>query len=457
MISQLASEAAAALGAELIGDDCEFNGVGIDGRTIEQGELFVAVAGERFDGHDFIEQARSQGAACVMVSRRVPDAITQILVTDTRLALGRLAAQWRQRCSATVVALTGSNGKTTTKEMIAAILHRRGVTLSTRGNLNNDLGVPLTLLRLSAEHRYAVIEMGANHAGEIAYLTGLTRPDVALITNAGAAHLEGFGSIEGVGHAKGEIFSGLRPGGVAIINRDDAMAPLWQRLAAGVRTLHFGLGEPAEVGGQWRAGEYGVQLHLRTPAGAVDVRLPVPGQHNVMNALAAAAAAQASGATLDDIRHGLETLQPVAGRLQLRMGFDDMRILDDTYNANPASLQAALEVLITYAGAKWLALGDMAELGVDGANLHERAGRLARTAGVARLFALGELSRGAVASFGAGADHFSDWRALAAAVRAEWKGPGTLLVKGSRSMHMERVIEALTQKNGPAAAGNGGH
>jgi len=372
------------------------------------------------------------------------------------LGLGRLAAAWRAHYAVPMAAVTGSNGKTTTKEMIAAILSRRGAVLATRGNLNNDIGVPLTLLRLRDEHRFAVIEMGANHAGEIAYLTGLARPDVAVITNAAAAHLEGFGSLEGVGRAKGEIFAGLRTGGVAVINADDAMAPLWFELAGDAQVRRFALDADAEVRGQWRAEHGGGHLKLTTPAGETHIHLPLAGRHNAMNALAAAAVTEALGAGLDDIRAGLESLVPVHGRLERIAGVGGMHIIDDTYNANPASLAAALDVLTGEEGSRWLVLGDMGELGQDGARLHAEAGALARAAGVERLLALGELTREAVQAFGAGAEHFADVETLVAVLRRDWPGLGTVLVKGSRSMHMERVIEALRADNGPKSA-NGGN
>ncbi|MEJ2345088.1 MAG: UDP-N-acetylmuramoyl-tripeptide--D-alanyl-D-alanine ligase [Gammaproteobacteria bacterium] len=451
----LLSRAADALGARLVGADASFSHVSTDTRTLRPGDLFVALRGPSFDGHQFVAQAARNGACAVMVAHEVVTALPQLVVGDARAALGRLAALWRGQCPVPLVAVTGSNGKTTTKEMIAAILRQRGQVLATRGNLNNEIGVPLTLLELQDRHQFAVVEMGANHAGEIAVLTGWAKPDVAVITNAAAAHLEGFGSIEGVARAKGEIFSGLGADGVAVINADDPYAGVWCECAAQARVVTFGLQQAADVRARWEPRGGGSHLRLHTGAGEVELELPLPGRHNVMNALAAVAAALAAGADLEDVSRGLPTLAAEAGRLQVRAAPGGMQVYDDTYNANPASLAAALQVLAAADGCKWLVLGDMAELGGDAASLHEQVGRLAREAGVERLYALGELSRRAASAFGRGARHFDRWQALAEAVRADWQAPGAVLVKGSRSMHMERVVEALLESDSPATAGNG--
>jgi UDP-N-acetylmuramoyl-tripeptide--D-alanyl-D-alanine ligase len=440
------STAAEGLEAEYIGEDVSFSGVSTDTRSIAGGELFVALRGEHFDGHDFLDEARKRGAVAAMVSRRVEMGLPLLLVDDTRLGLGKLASLWRSGCPAAMVAVTGSNGKTTAKEMVAAILRQRGPVLATVGNLNNDIGVPLTLLRLRDEHQFAVVEMGANHPGEIDYLTRMARPDVALITNAAAAHLAGFGDIQGVARAKGEIFAGLSEDGVAVINHDDAMASIWRKLASHVRVVTFGLSEGADVGADWHANSNGSRMCLRTPAGELELQLPLPGRHNVMNALAATAAALSVGAEMDHVRSGLESLQPVRGRLQFRAGAGGFRILDDTYNANPGSLQAALDVLASCGGEKWLVLGDMGELGGDSAWLHEEAGRQARLAGVDRLYTLGFYGRYAVPAFGEGAQHFSDWQELVATLRHDLGANCTLLVKGSRAMQMERIVDALLEE-----------
>ncbi|MDE2089152.1 MAG: UDP-N-acetylmuramoyl-tripeptide--D-alanyl-D-alanine ligase, partial [Gammaproteobacteria bacterium] len=331
------SEAARLIEARHIGADAVFTAVSSDTRNLENGDLFVALRGHSFDGHEFIGQARERGACAAVVSRDLPASLPLLLVADTRLALGRLAAGWRARTDIPVVAVTGSNGKTTVKEMTAAILARRGQVLATRGNLNNDIGVPLTLLRLRPEHRHAVIEMGANHPGEIAYLTRLAQPTVALITNAGPAHLEGFGDVAGVARAKGEIYGGLRREGVAVINADDAHAGLWRELTRKHRVLTFGLNTAADVTVLQAQDQADTRVRLQTPAGQVDVALPLPGRHNVMNALAATAAALACGAALQDVKQGLESMQPVSGRLQSHAGPHGARNIDDTYNANPAS------------------------------------------------------------------------------------------------------------------------
>ncbi|QKT04963.1 UDP-N-acetylmuramoyl-tripeptide--D-alanyl-D-alanine ligase [Ectothiorhodospiraceae bacterium 2226] len=436
--------AAHVLGAELRGrPEQVFSDVSTDGRRLSAGALFVALRGPRFDAHDYLEQAAAAGAVAAVVERAQDTALAQLVVPDTLKALQTLAQAWREQFSLPLVAITGSNGKTTVKEMTATILARRGAVLYTEGNLNNDIGVPLTLLRLRRTHRYAVIELGANHPGEIARLTRLALPDAALITNAGPAHLEGFGSIEGVAQAKAEIYEGLPARGTAIVNHDDRYSGLWRRLNAGRRMLTFGLNEGADVTASWRAVDEGSRVNLRTPAGHVELTLPLAGRHNVMNMLAATCAALAVGATLDDVRHGLEGLQGVRGRLQQRRGHRGARLIDDTYNANPASLQAALEVLAQRPGRRFLALGDMGELGPEAEALHVQAAQAARNQGVERLYAVGRHTEAAARAFGTGGRHFASVEALAEALRAALAPEVTVLVKGSRSMAMERVVEAL--------------
>lgn len=438
------TEAARLLGGTLSGPDAVFGAVTTDSRKLHPGELFVALQGARFDGHEFLGMARDHGVCAALVSYPVAVELPQIQVADTRLALGQLGAYWRSQFQGRLVALTGSNGKTTVKEMTAAILRQAdAAVLATLGNLNNDIGVPLTLLRLQPDHAYAVIEMGANHAGEIAYLTALARPDVAIITNAGPAHLEGFGSLDGVSRAKGEIYQGLIDGGVAVINADDVYADYWRGLNRQRRVIDFGIEQPAAVCGEL-LDNTGL-FRLMIDNAAVNVQLPLPGRHNVLNALAAAAAAHALGLDLELIRCGLESVSGVAGRLQRVPGPAGSSLIDDTYNANPASLAAGLALLAAEAGERWLVLGDMAELGADADHLHEQAGQAARAAGITRLFALGRHSRCAVLAFGPGAEHFTTVEALTTALRAALPaaGPVTLLVKGSRSMGMERVVHAL--------------
>lgn len=437
-------QAAAALGLPAPATDVAFTGVSTDTRSIAPGNLFVALQGPNFDAHDFIVQAEAKGAAAVMLQRPVTTRLPTLLVDDTRLALGRLGAARRAAFDIPVVGVTGSNGKTTVKEMTGAILGRRGDVLITQGNLNNDIGMPQTLLRLGLCHRYAVIEMGANHPGEIAYLTALARPTVAVINNAGPAHLEGFGSIEGVARAKGEIYQGLSAGGVAVINAEDAHAHIWEALNTARRVLRFGISATAEVRAvAIQEGPDGSSFRLLAPAGEVDVRIVLPGRHNILNALAASACALAAGASLHDVSEGLAHLDPVKGRLRSRRGKGGARVIDDTYNANPASLAAAIAVLAAAPGRRILVIGDMRELGPEGVALHRQAGEAARVAGIDRLYATGELSRAAIAAFGLAGQHFSDHAALTQALMPELGADTTILVKGSRSMHMERVVEAL--------------
>jgi UDP-N-acetylmuramoyl-tripeptide--D-alanyl-D-alanine ligase len=447
----LLSAAAAAVDGVISGGDVRFTGCGTDSRRLAAGELFIALCGERFDGHDFVAVARERGAAAALVQREAAaGALPQLKVSDTRAAMGQLAGHWRAGFDLPLIALTGSNGKTTVKEMITAVLAQRAPVLATRGNLNNDIGVPLTLFGLGAGHRYAVIEMGANHAGEIDYLSRLARPTVALITQCAPAHLEGFGSVDGVARAKSEIFHGLVENGTAVINADDAYAGLWSETAGPRRQIRFGLGPDAEVtatdirpdpdGGRQT-------FTLRTPQGSADVGLAMPGRHNLMNALAAAACCLAVGVPPEIIAAGLVRVAAVPGRLQMKRSRHGMRIFDDTYNANPASLEAALEVLAAYPGRHVLVLGDMGELGEGSGELHWRAGEQARAAAVQQLYAIGELSRGAVQSFGTGARHFSDADTLTQALAAELDPSCTVLVKGSRAMGMERIVRRLVEED----------
>jgi UDP-N-acetylmuramoyl-tripeptide--D-alanyl-D-alanine ligase len=436
-------ELATAIDARLIGEETVFDGVSTDSRALQSGQLFIALRGERFDGHQFLDQAADKGAVAVMVDTPDLTNLPQLVVGDTRLGLGHLAATWRQRFDLPLVAITGSNGKTTVKEMTASILGMGGEVLSTHGNLNNDIGMPLTLLRLGKEHRAAVIEMGANHHGEIDYLTHIARPTVALITNAGQAHLEGFGSVEGVARAKGEIYAGLTDGGAAVINADDQYADYWRGLNQGRRVLSFGLEKPADVSAELFPGEQGQTLKLRTPLGECEVGLQLPGRHNALNALAATAAAIAAGAGLDQVKQGLEAVAAVHGRLQLRPGRDGSLIIDDTYNANPSSLEVGLEVLTAHRGQRILVLGDMGELGPDTAVIHTDMGALARRMGVDALYCVGEHCQAAAEGFGPAAIHFNNKETLISTLAEQLGEELTMLVKGSRRMHMEEVVDAL--------------
>ena len=440
--------AARRLNAPLHGADADFAAVNSDTRKLQRGDLFVALKGERFDGHEFVARAGSLGAAGALVSRRIDSGVPQILVADTLSALQQLAHSWRKDFSLPVVAVTGSNGKTTTRQMLAAIFAARGPVLATEGNLNNHIGLPLTLLRLRDSHQTAVIEMGANHFGEIAALTKIAEPDIGIVTQAGDAHLEGFGTREGVARAKGELFAALRPGGVAILNRDDAFYPLWRGLATAASVISFGFHQQADVCALNVVAEpadapKATRFDLRAPDGRVSVLVPLPGRHNVANALAAAAAAIALGMDLPQVAQGLAQVQGAGGRVTARSTPEGARLIDDTYNANPTSLAAALELLASAGGERIAVLGDMGELGPDSARLHFEAGQKARALKIDGLFALGRLARETAAGFGAGARHFESVEALAVELRAKLKTGVTVLVKGSRSARMERVVAAL--------------
>jgi len=374
--------AAKVLNGTLHGADAEFSGVSTDTRTLARGDLFVALIGPHFDGHGFLRQAAEKGAVGTLVSRTVDAEIASVQVADTRLGLGQLAAHWRGRFDIPVIAVTGSNGKTTVKNMIASIMRETGTGLATQGNLNNDIGVPLTLLRLRTGDRYAVIEMGMNHPGEIDYLTHIARPTIAIINNAAAAHLAGLDSVEAVARAKGEIYAGLRDDGIAIVNADDAYAGLWRQLAAPHRVITFGLDHPADVSADYVLDANGSTIRLQTPQGGITMRLSLLGKHNVTNALAASSAAMAAGASLADIQAGLEKLKSISGRLEVKRGIRGARVLDDTYNANPGSLAAGVEVLKSAGGERVLVLGDMGELGEAARDIHRRVGVLAKGLGI---------------------------------------------------------------------------
>ena len=448
MIRMRLGEAAATLGLRAVGEDVAFHGAGTDSRTISPGALFVAVRGPNFDGHDFVEGACRRGAAAALVERAPDVSIPYVLARDSVRAFGQLAAAWRNRFRDLVlVGITGSNGKTTVKEMVAAILRIRGPVSATRGNLNNEIGVPLTLCELDDEHRAAVVELGANHRGEIAALTTLSRPSVGAITQCAPAHLEGFGSIEGVARAKGELFEHLPRDAAAVVNADDPYAGLWREMAGGRHCISFGTGATADVRVRAaHAPEPGGRVSLDTPVGVVEVELALPGAHNALNAGAAAAAAVAAGAGRDAVRDGLAAVRPAKGRLESKRGPRGAEIIDDTYNANPASLRAGLGVLGAKPSPRWLVLGDMAELGPDAASLHADAGRCARRHGVERLLVVGELSVEAARAFGGGATHFEDCAELVERLREELPDGATVLVKGSRSMAMERVVDAITER-----------
>ncbi len=438
------SFAADAMSGTLHGEDRDFEGISTDSRTIQEGELFVALSGPNFDGNKFVNQASSKGAAGAVVAPLVSEDIAQIEVEDTKLALGQLGAAWRNRHSVTVVGITGSNGKTTLKEMVAACLSSVASTLATEGNLNNDIGMPLMMSRIDESHEYAVLEMGANHAGEIAYLTELARPDVVAITNAAAAHLEGFGSIEGVAHAKAEILTGEARPGVAVLNSDDEYYSYWTSLIDGVDLLSFGLSENADIrADQIETGKGQTHFTMHLLGTTIEVNLPLPGVHNVRNACAAAAVATALDVPAEAIKAALESVDPVAGRLAPVQGYAGATIYDDSYNANPLSVIAAAEFLASVKGVSWLVLGDMFELGDNADRIHHDVGASIRSAGVDRLFTLGELSANACEAFGDDATPYDSLDALISDLMAGLNEEVNLLVKGSRGMRMERVVDAL--------------
>lgn len=454
------SEAAAAVSGRLEGADAAFSGVSIDSRTLEPAQLFVALRGERFDGHAFLAAAAGRGAAGAIVERGVAAVtLSQVVVKDSQAALTALAAAWRARSTATVLGVGGSNGKTTTKELLAAIVAGAGASLATRGNLNNHIGVPLTLLRLEPSHRYAVVEMGANHPGEIAALAALAKPAIALVTNAGDEHLEGFGDIEGVARAEGEMFAALGPGGIAVVNADDAFADLWTGMVpAGARILRFGIDAPADarahsIQGRIESGAFVTAFTLAVAGAEARVKLPLAGRHNVLNALGAAAAAHAAGIALPAIVAGLERMRPVSGRLQLKPGLRGAWLIDDSYNANPSSVRAGIDVLCSLPGEHWLVLGEMAELGNQTEASHIGVGDYARRAGITRMFAMGDAARHAVAAYGTRANWYADAASLAQAVAADIDSGVTVLIKGSRVNRLERVVDRLMAP--PQAAGNG--
>jgi UDP-N-acetylmuramoyl-tripeptide--D-alanyl-D-alanine ligase len=446
-IAMTALAASNKLGARLIGSDANFIGVSIDSRTVAKGELFIAIKGENFDGHEYVEKAFACGASAALVSHEVATTsmMPQIVVGDTILAMGRLAQFWRSQFSIPIVALTGSNGKTTVKEMLRSILlahvgsHESETILATAGNLNNHIGVPLMMMRLNHAHRYAVFEMGMNHLGEIDYLTRLVSPDVALVIMAGTAHIGELGSREAIAEAKGEIFAGLSSRGIAVVNMHDRFGSYWRDLAGERRVIGFGIDPADEVVGEL----FAQSLVIRHAGESVEAHLHVVGEHNQHNALAAAATAIALNIPLQTVRDGLEDFEGVAGRLRAYSGHKDATIIDDTYNANPDSVRAAIDVLAAKPGKRYLVLGDMGELGADAPTMHADIGTYARHAELDGLFALGTLTEQTVIELGRDGWHFESPDDLLEELEKVLAPNVTVLVKGSRFMKMERVVEKL--------------
>lgn len=449
MISVTLSQLSGILHGELHGADATIEAVTTDTRKLTSGCLFVALKGERFDAHDFADKAKEGGAGALLVSRKLDIDLPQLVVKDTRLAFGELAAWVRQQVPVRVVALTGSSGKTSVKEMTAAILSECGNTLYTAGNLNNDIGVPMTLLRLTNEHQYAVIELGANHQGEIAWTVSLTRPEAALVNNLAAAHLEGFGSLAGVAKAKGEIYTGLPANGIAIMNADNNDWLNWQNIIGDRKVWRF---SPNAANSDFTATNihvtsHGTEFTLQTPTGGIDVTLPLPGRHNIANALAATALAMAVGAPHDAVKKGLANLKAVPGRLfPVQLG-ENQLLLDDSYNANVGSMTAAAHVLAEMPGYRVMVVGDMAELGDESEACHIQVGETAKAVGIERVLSVGKLSKAISDASGVG-EHFDDKAAMIARLEAliAEKQIITILVKGSRSAAMEEVARALQEK-----------
>jgi UDP-N-acetylmuramoyl-tripeptide--D-alanyl-D-alanine ligase len=451
------SEIANALNTQLIGKDVNVLSIGTDSRHIVKGQLFVALKGEHFDGNKFASEAIAQGAAAVLISDASIDANPSLLVENTRDALGRIANYWRNKFSLPVVAVTGSNGKTTVKEMIAAIFNSaKGSVLATKGNLNNDIGMPLTLLNLRPEHAYAVIEMGMNHLGEIRYLTNIACPQVALINNAGIAHIGELGSREAIAQAKGEIFEGLTEDGIAVINANDRFAEYWKSLNKNRKIITFGVDVEADVSAKYETQANQINIALKTPKGLMQLSLGLLGKHNVSNALAASAVAVALGIPNQTIANGLSQFQAVRGRLDLHNGYQDAVVIDDTYNANPDSMKVAIDVLASQRDSNKntlvFVMGDMAELGDEAESMHADIGAYAKEKGISSLLSFGRLSQLASTAFGSNGRHFDSLESLLDGIKAQMHVESCVLVKGSRFMKMERVVNAIIkdQKLGSA-------
>ncbi len=433
---------------ELVGGDEPFSAVSTDTRNIQKGQLFVALKGPNFDGCEFVQEAADLGAVGALVDRVVNVNITQVQVANTKQALGEFATSWRNQFDIPVIGVTGSNGKTTIKQFLAQILSTRGPALSTRGNLNNDIGVPLTLLDINKKHWAAVVEMGANHPGEIGYLTDLARPTIGILSNARDAHLEGFGSIQGVAQAKGELFSHMPHDATAVINADDDYCDYWRGVCGDRPVVTFGQSADAtvriqDVSQELRGTTAKLMFDLAYQTEIARVEVGFAGEHNAYNAAAAAAATLQLGLSLEEVCAAISKTRPVSSRMNIREAKSGARVVDDTYNANPASLKAAVQFVTSLPGESWLVLGDMGELGDDSAQLHKQAGEMARQAGITRLFTCGDLSKHAVDGFGQGALAFSTKDELAETITKEMHEGLTVLVKASRAMGFEYVVSWL--------------
>ncbi len=442
----------------LVGADVLFDRVSTDTRTLKPGALFIALKGSNFDGHEYVKAAAERGAVTALVERELPVALPQVIVPDVLAGLSQFAHAWRMQFTYPVIGVTGSNGKTTAKEMLGSILAECGECLVTRGNLNNHIGVPLTLLTMTAAHGAAVIEMGASNLGEIAHLAQLAAPTIGLVTNAGAAHLEGFGGLQGVAKGKGELFQALPAGGTAIINADDDFVDYWRARCSANTIYSFGVDRRADftaskVLSHHDANGFQTRFELITPAGACAVSLQLAGIHNLRNALGAAAAAYAAGATLAHIQTGLNNMRPVGGRLQPRPAIKGASLIDDSYNANPNSVKAGIDALQSRGGRRWLIFGEMLELGPDAPQLHVDVGAYARSAGVERLLAVGSHARHTVDAFGSGGQWFDSLDDLIAEAKATLEPGITVLIKGSRGNRLERAAAALSPE--PVAADDG--
>lgn len=457
MTTMALSEMAQVISGKYTGYDANFSSVVTDSRHLHDGDLFVALTGPNFDAHDFLENVREKGAVAAIVNRPIDTELPLIIVDNTLVALGKLATAWRKFHDIPVIAITGSNGKTTVKEMTKSILSQCGRVMATRGNFNNDIGLPLSLLRLQDEDRFCVVEIGINRTGEMKNLSCIAEPTVAVITNAGQSHLAGFGSVSSVAAAKGEIFSGLVAEGIAIINADDDYVTTWHEQAENHSVVTFGFNNTADVVAsnwdpclQWQNNQFVNRFTLNVrpqvidaQSNSINVELALAGHHSVVNCLAAAAAALTVGASLEDIKHGLELIQPIKGRLQPCIGHNGVVYINDTYNANPSSCSVALEVLKNCPGKRVFIFGDMAELGDESSELHTKVGSQAREAGIDLLLTVGSLSSFATAVFGKNGYHFANLDEAIEYVKTKIQAPCFVLVKGSRNEKMERLLKAL--------------